>query len=111
MSQLDGQCLSGSSLFTSSKGRNVEYAASGEQHPYRGQELLYERWDQVRELESVMAGSDLGRQSAGEVTVFFGNGAGIQVAALGHEVLRLARARGLGRQVELGLTSLLAAGA
>lgn len=57
--------------------------------------------DQVPELQDVVAGTAAGRQSDGEVTCFHNyKGLGLQFAALGSLVYRLARERGLGRPIE-----------
>ncbi len=53
-------------------------------------------WDRVRELGELIADPNLGRTDAGQRTFFKAMGVGIADVALGAEVLRRARAEGLG---------------
>ncbi|HEY7177836.1 MAG TPA: ornithine cyclodeaminase family protein [Gaiella sp.] len=58
-------------------------------------------WLEVQELHSIVAGELPGRQSAVDVVVFKSNGIAPWDLAIGHEVLRRARERGVGVEVEL----------
>jgi ornithine cyclodeaminase len=53
-------------------------------------------WLEVQELHSIVAGELPGRQHDDDVIVFKSNGIAPWDVALGYEVLRLARERGLG---------------
>jgi alanine dehydrogenase len=57
---------------------------------------------QLVELGEVVAGVRQGRNSAQDVTLFESHGMAIQDLALGWRLLRLARERGLGREIVLG---------
>jgi alanine dehydrogenase len=59
-------------------------------------------WSDVRELSHIVAGRYPGRQSAGDVTVFKSLGLGVEDVAVAARVLELARAKGVGREVDLG---------
>jgi ornithine cyclodeaminase/alanine dehydrogenase-like protein (mu-crystallin family) len=56
-------------------------------------------WLEVHELHEVVAGEVVGRQSDGDVVVFKSNGLAAWDVALGAEVLRRARQRGVGTEV------------
>jgi ornithine cyclodeaminase/alanine dehydrogenase-like protein (mu-crystallin family) len=56
-------------------------------------------WLEVHELHEVVAGELHGRQSPGDIVVFKSNGLAAWDVALGGEALRLARERGLGREL------------
>ncbi len=58
-------------------------------------------WEAVTELGRVVAGLDPGRRSAAEVTVFRTGGLGLWDVAVAARAWELARARGLGREVDL----------
>jgi ornithine cyclodeaminase/alanine dehydrogenase-like protein (mu-crystallin family) len=102
IAQVDDAALGAASLFTASRGPNLEYLPRGREQRSAGQARWYARWDQIQELEQVMIGESPGRRGADEITLFFSNGAGLQLAALGREVLERARERGLGRHLAIG---------
>ena len=57
-------------------------------------------WDEIHELQDVLAGRIAGRTRPDEITVFNNNtGAGTQFAAVGAAVLKRARSMGLGREI------------
>jgi alanine dehydrogenase len=57
-------------------------------------------WDDIHEIQDLLAGKTAGRTRSDEVTVFNNNtGAGTQFAALGSMVLKKAREMGLGREL------------
>jgi alanine dehydrogenase len=57
-------------------------------------------WEEIREIQELVAGAVPGRRCADQITVFNNNtGAGTQFAAVGAAVLRRARAMGLGREL------------
>ena len=57
-------------------------------------------WDNIHELQDLVAGKVAGRTSAAQVTVFNNNtGAGTQFAAVGAAVVKRARELGLGREL------------
>jgi alanine dehydrogenase len=57
-------------------------------------------WDQIREIQEVVAGQKPGRTRADQITLFNNNtGSGTQFAAVGAAVLKRARALGLGREL------------
>ena len=57
-------------------------------------------WDNIHELQDLVAGKVAGRTSADQITVFNNNtGAGTQFAAVGAAVLKRARELGLGREL------------
>ncbi len=58
-------------------------------------------WPDVREFAHVLVNRYPGRQSPEEITVFKSLGLGVQDIAVGVKVVELARARGLGREVEV----------
>ena len=58
------------------------------------------RWDDIVEIQDLVAGRVKGRTSPDQVTVFNNNtGAGTQFAAVGAAVLKRAKAMGLGREL------------
>jgi ornithine cyclodeaminase/alanine dehydrogenase-like protein (mu-crystallin family) len=58
------------------------------------------RWEDIGELQDLVAGKRQGRASAGQITCFNNNtGAGTQFAAVGAAVMKRARALGLGREL------------
>jgi ornithine cyclodeaminase/alanine dehydrogenase-like protein (mu-crystallin family) len=57
-------------------------------------------WLEVRELHEVVGGELAGRQSDADIVLFKSNGIAPWDVALGHEVVRRARERGLGRELE-----------
>jgi alanine dehydrogenase len=58
------------------------------------------RWEDIGELQDLVAGRLKGRTSADQITLFNNNtGAGTQFAAVGAAVLKRARAAGLGREL------------
>jgi alanine dehydrogenase len=58
------------------------------------------KWEEIQEVQDMVAGKIPGRASAEQITVFNNNtGAGTQFAALGAAVLRRARAMGMGREI------------
>src|SRR5204863_452041 len=58
-------------------------------------------WDRVHELGDVVVGNHPGRASAGQITLFESLGLGVEDLALAARVYRLAKARGLGREIEI----------
>jgi alanine dehydrogenase len=57
-------------------------------------------WGDYPDLAEVLAGNTAGRKNANELTLFMNNfGVGIQFAALGAAAYRVARGRGLGREL------------
>jgi ornithine cyclodeaminase/alanine dehydrogenase-like protein (mu-crystallin family) len=56
-------------------------------------------WLEVHELHEVVSGETAGRQSDDDIVVFKSNGLAAWDVALGAEALRLARERGLGREL------------
>ncbi len=59
-------------------------------------------WGDVLEFSHVLAGRYPGRQSPADVTVFKSLGLGVEDVAVAAKVLELARARGVGRLLDLG---------
>ena len=60
------------------------------------------RWDDIGELQDLVAGKLPGRTSAEQITCFNNNtGAGTQFAAVGAAVLKRARPMGLGRELPM----------
>lgn len=59
-------------------------------------------WSDVQELCHIVAGRYPGRQSASDLTVFKSLGLGIEDVAVAAKVLELAKAKGVGTQIELG---------
>jgi alanine dehydrogenase len=58
------------------------------------------KWEEIQEVQDLVAGKIPGRTTAEQITVFNNNtGAGTQFAALGAAVLRRARAMGMGREI------------
>jgi len=58
------------------------------------------RWEDIGELQDLVAGKLPGRTSADQITLFNNNtGAGTQFAAVGSAVVKRARAMGLGREL------------
>ena len=57
-------------------------------------------WLEVQELHQIVAGELPGRQSAADVVVFKSNGIAPWDVAIGHEVVRRARERGVGTTVD-----------
>jgi alanine dehydrogenase len=58
------------------------------------------RWEDIGELQDLVAGKRKGRTSAAQITLFNNNtGAGTQFAAVGAAVLKRARQMGLGREL------------
>lgn len=59
-------------------------------------------WDRIHELAELVSGQVSGRQDPSQITLFNNNvGMGIQFAALGARVLKLAEKAGLGRKIPL----------
>ena len=58
-------------------------------------------WDRTVDLADVVRGDAPGRNSPGEVTLFESQGLAIEDVAAAARAVANARARGLGRQVEL----------
>jgi ornithine cyclodeaminase/alanine dehydrogenase-like protein (mu-crystallin family) len=57
-------------------------------------------WEEIQEVQDLVAGNIKGRTGADQITVFNNNtGAGTQFAAVGAAVLKRARSMGLGREV------------
>jgi hypothetical protein len=96
LAQLDDHILTTASVFTATKGEMVEHGFNGESWVFGRRAALDAKWGEVRELEKVMTGEAPGRQSEDEITVFFPPGAGLQLAALGAEVMARAKQRKLG---------------
>jgi alanine dehydrogenase len=59
-------------------------------------------WEQVVELGQIVAGRHPGRPSPEAVTLFESQGVAMEDVAVGARLLELARARGVGREIELG---------
>src|SRR5205823_2635016 len=58
------------------------------------------RWEDIGELQDLVAGKAKGRTSADQITLFNNNtGAGTQFAAVGAAVMKRAKALGLGREL------------
>ena len=58
-------------------------------------------WPDIKEFAQVLVNRYPGRQSAEEITVFKSLGLGVQDIAVGVKVVEQARAKGLGREVEM----------
>jgi len=57
-------------------------------------------WDDIHEIQELVAGRVKGRSSADQITLYNNNtGSGIQFAAVGAAVLQRARALGLGKEL------------
>jgi ornithine cyclodeaminase/alanine dehydrogenase-like protein (mu-crystallin family) len=97
--QLDEAIVSRSALFTTTRGQVREYQMGGASRHFEGEYSYFKHWERVHELERVMLGSAPGRASPDDVTLFYGDGAGLQFAALGETVLERALAIGAGRQL------------
>jgi alanine dehydrogenase len=97
--QVDETTVRRSSLFTTTKSRVYEYLFHGERRDYKATSPYFKEWDRVQELERAMIGEAVGRRSADEITLFYGDGAGLQFVTLGHHVLTKARKRGIGREL------------
>jgi alanine dehydrogenase len=97
--QIDGTLVRRSSLFTTTKSHVYEYLFRGEKRDYKSASPFWKEWDKVQELEQVMIGETLGRRSGTEITLFYGDGAGLQFVTLGHHVFTKARERGIGREL------------
>ena len=97
--QIDETTVRRSALFTTTKGRVYEYLFHGEKRDYKATSPYWKEWDRVQELERVMTGEMIGRRSPDEITLFYGDGAGLQFVTLGHHVLTKARERGIGREL------------
>lgn len=59
------------------------------------------RWEQVRELREVVAGRSPGRLSDKDITLFESQGLAIEDVAAAEHVYRLARERGVGRELPM----------
>ena len=57
-------------------------------------------WLEVQELHQIVSGELPGRQSASDIVVFKSNGIAPWDLAVGHEVVRRARERGVGTTVD-----------
>jgi alanine dehydrogenase len=99
---VDDAVLSRASIFTTTKALLQAYPFPGPPRVFQGDTAYHQHWDRVQELERVMAGEQVGRQSPDEITLFYGDGAGLQFAALGYTVLQRARERGIGQEVPAG---------
>lgn len=100
--QVDDSVLARASLFTSSKapeGHAMEHLFYGRSRVFHGHCDYFKHWARVQELEQVMIGSSPGRRSEEEITVFHGPGAGLQFLALGYEVYKRAREKGIGQEL------------
>ncbi|MDB6015216.1 MAG: hypothetical protein JWL65_7466, partial [Gammaproteobacteria bacterium] len=57
-------------------------------------------WNDIHEIQELVAGQVKGRTSAEQITLYNNNtGSGIQFAAVGAAVLKRARALGLGKEL------------
>jgi ornithine cyclodeaminase/alanine dehydrogenase-like protein (mu-crystallin family) len=97
--QIDETTVRRSSLFTTTKSRVYEYLFHGEKRDYKASSPYWKEWDRVQELERIMVGETTGRRSDDEITLFYGDGAGLQFVTLGHHVFTKARAQGIGREL------------
>jgi alanine dehydrogenase len=98
--QVDNQVVQRSSLFTTTKSHVYEYLFHGEKRDYKEASPFWkDNWDRVQELEQVMIGKSVGRLSDDEITLFYGDGAGLQFVSLAHHVLTKARELGVGREL------------
>jgi alanine dehydrogenase len=97
--QVDATAVRRSSLFTTTKSRVYEYITHGERRDYKSESPYFKEWERVQELERVMIGEQIGRRSAEEITLFYGDGAGLQFVSLGYHVFRKARERSIGREL------------
>lgn len=61
------------------------------------------RWDYLTEIGEVIAGKAPGRTSAKQVTLYESHGMGLQDVYVGAKVLELARSRGVGTELPVGL--------
>lgn len=59
------------------------------------------RWSQVRELKDIVMGDIPGRRSADEITLFDSIGVGAEDVAVAIHLIERAKARGVGREVDL----------
>ena len=59
-------------------------------------------WSDVLDFGHVLAGRYPGRQSPADVTVFKSLGLGVEDVAVAARVLELAKAKGVGRKLDLG---------
>ncbi len=97
--QIDEATVRRASVFTTTRSRVQEHQFFGQRRDFEGEHPYFRYWDQVQELERVMIGEIPGRSSRDQITLFYGDGAGLQFAALGHTVLERARTRGVGREL------------
>jgi len=97
--QIDEATVRRAAVFTTTRSRVQEHQFFGRRRDFEGEHPYFRYWDQVQELERVMIGEIPGRSSRDQITLFYGDGAGLQFAALGHTVLERARARGVGREL------------
>ena len=61
------------------------------------------RWDALTEIGEVIAGKAPGRSSAKQITLYESHGMGLQDLWVGAKVLKLARERGIGTDLPIGL--------
>lgn len=99
VAQVDDAVLQRSSIFATTREPIMEHLAQGVHRVFQAEAAYHRHWDRIQELEKVMLGQAPGRQSRDEITLFYGTGAGLQFAALGHLVLQRARERGVGRDL------------
>jgi ornithine cyclodeaminase/alanine dehydrogenase-like protein (mu-crystallin family) len=84
---------------------NVVVADDVEQARLECGDLIYPiergilRWEQVHSLSDVIAGRAMGRANEGDITLFESQGLALEDIAVGIRVYRLARERGIGREL------------
>jgi alanine dehydrogenase len=84
---------------------NVVVADDIEQAKIECGDLIYPiergilRWEQVHSLSDVVAGRAMGRANEGDITLFESQGLALEDIAVGIRVYRLARERGIGREL------------
>lgn len=61
------------------------------------------RWDHLPEIGEIMAGKSPGRTSPAQITLYESHGMGLQDLWVGARVLKLARERGIGTDLPVGL--------
>ncbi len=96
--EIDDECLRRAGLYVV----HSKEVAKNDQSPdvWEAAQKGIVRWEDIVEIQDLVAGKVRGRTSADQITVFNNNtGAGTQFAAVGSAVLKRAKAMGLGREL------------
>ncbi len=96
--EIDDECLRRAGLYAV----HSKEVARNDQSPdvWEAAQKGIVQWDDIVEIQDLVAGKVKGRTSADQITVFNNNtGAGTQFAAVGSAVLKRAKAMGLGREL------------